>query len=100
MDTPLLRPPPQYITDYFCSTEGAVVRIGLKVEFVGREVEEEIERSAFEALLAGGPRRNHDLLGLAFETDGGETVLWTVGVGSGNERFLTRRADLAAALGL
>ena len=77
---------------------GDDVRLTLDAGFAGRDVDEELPCSALAELVSGGARRNDDLLGLSFETDGGELVKGTVGVGSGNERFTVRRDDLAAAL--
>ncbi len=78
--------------------DGETVRLEIDEAFAGRRVEEELPRAALVDLLAGGPRRNDDLLGLTLETDGGERVTGLVSVGSGNERFALRREDLAAAL--
>ena len=74
------------------------VRISLGAGFTGREVEEELPVSAFAELLAGGPRQNHDLLGLSWSTEDGETVVGTVSVGSGYERFVVDAEEVRKAL--
>ncbi len=79
---------------------GDGVQLAINGGLAGREVDEEIGVSALRELLVGGRRRNNDLQGLTFETDGGESVILTIGVESGNERSVVRREDLAEALGL
>lgn len=79
---------------------GDDVWLRIDEEFAGRRVEEELTKDSLADLVSGGPKKNFDLLGLTFETDGGEMVNGVVGVGSGNQRFMLRRDDLRAALGL
>lgn len=75
------------------------MRILLDAGFAGRDVDEELPASAFAELLAGGPRQNHDLLGLSWSTEDGETVVGTVSVGSGYERFVVDAGQLRQSLG-
>jgi len=77
---------------------GDEIRITIDGGFAGRDVDEELPKSAFLALLSGGPQKNNDLLGLTIETDGGPDVRGHIGVGSGNIGFLVSRDELAAAI--
>ena len=78
--------------------EGDDVWLRIDEEFAGRAVEEELPKEALARLVSGGPQKNFDLLGLTFETDGGEMVKGLIGVGSGNQRFQMRRADVVNVL--
>src|SRR5690349_11128392 len=88
------------LTSFFLEIEpsGEDVWLRIEEEFAGRRVEEEMTKASLADLVSGGPKRNYDLLGLTFETDGGDMVNGTVGVGSGNQRFMVPRDDLVAAL--
>jgi len=66
-------------------------------DFAGRRVEEELPIAVLLELATGAPQKNDDLLGLTFETTETE-VHGLIGVGSGNERFILSKADLAEAL--
>ena len=66
-------------------------------DFAGRRVEEELPVAVLSELANGAPQKNDDLLGLTFETTETE-VHGLIGVGSGNERFILAKADLAEAL--
>jgi hypothetical protein len=77
---------------------GDEIRLTIDGGFAGRDVDEELPKSAFLALLSGGAQRNNDLLGLTLQTDGGPTVTGLVGVGSGNIGFVVNRDELATAI--
>ena len=77
---------------------GDDVRLSIDEAFAGRAVEEELSKAALAELVSGGPQKNFDLLGLTFETDGGEMVNGLLSIGSDNQRFKLRRDDLVAAL--
>ncbi len=77
---------------------GNEIRLTVDGGFAGRDVDEELPKSAFLALLSGGAQRNNDLLGLTLQTDGGPTVTGLIGVGSGNIGFIVSRDDLVAAI--
>ena len=87
-------------SQYVLSIEpsGDDVWLRIDADFAGRPVEEELSKAALTELVSGGPRQNFDLLGLTFETDGGEMVQGLVSVGSGNQRFLLRRDDVIEVL--
>jgi hypothetical protein len=88
------------LSSYLLTLEpsGDDVRLRIDEEFAGRAVEEELSDAALADLVSGGPQKNFDLLGLTFETDGGEMVHALLSVGSGNYRFMFRRKDVIEAL--
>lgn len=76
---------------------GDEVTLRIDEDFAGRRVEEELPIAVLLELATGAPQKNDDLLGLTFETTETE-VHGLIGVGSGNERFILSKADLAEAL--
>jgi len=76
---------------------GDEVTLRINEDFAGRRVEEELPIAVLLELATGTPQKNDDLLGLTFETSETE-VHGLIGVGSGNERFILSKADLAEAL--
>jgi hypothetical protein len=76
---------------------GDEVILRIDEDFAGRRVEEELPIAVLLELATGAPQKNDDLLGLTFETTETE-VHGLIGVGSGNERFILSKADLAEAL--
>jgi hypothetical protein len=79
--------------------DGEVVTLKIDGGFAGRDVDEELPKSALLELTSGGPQKNSDLLGLTLQTDGGELIKGSIGVGSGNQGFAIRKSDLIEALG-
>jgi hypothetical protein len=77
---------------------GDDVWLRIDEDFAGRRVEEELSKAALAELVSGGPQKNFDLLGLTFDTDGGEMVNGLIGIGSGNQRFMVRSEEIRKAL--
>jgi hypothetical protein len=76
---------------------GDEVILRIDEDFAGRRVEEELPIAVLLELATGAPQKNDDLLGLTFETTETE-VHGLIGVGSGNERFILSKVELAEAL--
>jgi len=77
--------------------DGDTATLHIDQDFAGRKVEEELPLAVLSDLATGAPQKNDDLLGLTFETTEAE-VHGLIGVGSGNERFILSKAELAEAL--
>lgn len=73
------------------------VTVRIDVGFAGRDVEESISYEDLAKIAGDEPFVFQEVLGLIFTTDG-ETITGKVSVGSGNERFTLKKADLLAAL--
>jgi len=76
---------------------GDEVILRIDEDFAGRRVEEALPIAVLLELATGAPQKNDDLLGLTFETTETE-VHGLIGVGSGNERFILSKVELAEAL--
>jgi hypothetical protein len=74
-----------------------LIQLTIAEDFAGRDVEEELSLDILTKVGGEAEYKCFDLIGLAFETDGQEIQGW-VGAGSGNTRFVIKKADWKSAL--